>query len=395
MPIRNGLEEMVFVDLFFKIWDILSCFCPAFFKKRKIEFLFHNINDSYLFTLVKMSNIKGLYPWKRPHPGDYVKCEIIGINMQRGIIEIRLLEYGNLRGYVIFKQMRRGRFRNKSVLGKIKQKFVGQVLSVGTGLQSIEVSKIAVTPEKDVEVSNHFVSLLRLSGFIDKIAKEYKIESSVINNSTFYIRFLNFYREIHNEEYNPEDDAEFTNETFDEMGLYVKDEDDENEDNNEDDEDNNEDDENENTVLKKIAEYAERLFKGEINIEEEFKNLKSINGNEEFYQKFVRRMKNLIRNSTFNLTWNIELISYNDDGVNLVSEYLSRLSNELKKNSIINKKCKSVSLQIVTPPQYQLTMTTKEYEDSIAEIGRILNEIGSITPNVNIQIEPVVSKEIK
>ena len=104
---------------------------------------------------------------------------------------------------------------------------------------------------------------------------------------------------------------------------------------------------------------------------------------------------NLIRNSTFNLTWNIELISYNDDGVNLVSEYLSRLSNELKKNSIINKKCKSVSLQIVTPPQYQLTMTTKEYEDSIAEIGRILNEIGSITPNVNIQIEPVVSKEIK
>ena len=54
-----------------------------------------------------------------------------------------------------------------------------------------------------------------------------------------------------------------------------------------------------------------------------------------------------------------------------------------------------MSLQIVTPPQYQLTMTTKEYEDSIAEIGRILNEIGSITPNVNIQIEPVVSKEIK
>lgn len=349
------------------------------------------------------SKNQGLYPWKRPRQGDYVKCEIIGVNMQRGIIEVQLLEYGNLCGYAIFKQMRRGRFRNKSALGKVKQKFVGQVLSVGTGLQSVEVSKIAVTPEKEEEVNHQFISLTRLSGFISKISKEYGLDPTTLNDLTFYPRFLEFYEQVYGKKYNPDDEEEFTNDSFDDMGLYVKEDDDDDSvsDNSEDEDDNvsddseDEHDEGSDTVLKKIAEYAERLFKGELDINEEFKALQTVGEKEEFYDKFTRRMKNLIRNSTFHLTWDIELISYDDNGVTLVEEYLTRLSSELKKSSVISKKCKSTTLQIVTPPHYQVTMTTKEDSEAIDEVGKILNEIGSTTPNVNIQVKPVVSKELK
>lgn len=349
-----------------------------------------------------IKNFGGLYPWKRPHPGDYVRCEITAVNIQRGIIEVQLPEYGTLMGYIIFKHMCRRKIRNKSALGKIGQKFIGQVLSVGTGFQSVEISKIHVTVEKDKEVSSYFISLMRLTGFVTKITKEYRFELDAINRLTFYPRFLEFYYQVYGKKYNSEDEEEFTNDSYDDLEINISEDDDDSIEGDENSNNNHDkqltdillEAENRETVLKKIAEYTNKLFKGELDIEKEFKNLKSIDENNKFYNDFIKRIRNLIANNTFCLTWDIDLLSYDNNGVNLVSEFLTKLSNELKKNPMISKKCKHVSLKIVTPPQYQLTLTTKEDKEIITEVDHILNEIKSAISHVDSNIRPVMIKEI-